>query len=300
MGLSVWLMLITLSILWGGSFFFVGVVVGALPTLLIVLLRVGLAAMTLWIVILFSANKNSFSLSVLFAFLGMGLLNNVIPFSAIVWGQSYISSGLASILNATTPIFTVLIAHVFLSDEKISLAKFIGVLLGFAGVAVMLYPSLQNDSTYTIYGQLAILVAALSYGFAAVFGRRFRSLGVSPIFTAAGQLSASTLILLPVALITIEWQKLQTPSLSIVLAIVALAVACTALAYLLFFRILASAGANSVSLVTLLIPASAVLLGIVFLDEELTRWQLLGMLIIALGLLIMDGRLYGHLKALKR
>ena len=199
MGTREWFMLIVLSVLWGGSFFFVGVAVADLSPLTIVTLRVGLAAIALWsiaIVLGYRPPKNS---GVWLAFFGMGLLNNVIPFVLIVWGQTQIASGLASVLNATTPLFTVLVAGLFLPDERATPMKLVGVAVGFVGVVVMIGMPSDGEGGNT-NAQVAVLVASLSYAFAGVYGRRFKTMGINPIVTAAGQVTASTLILLPITL----------------------------------------------------------------------------------------------------
>ena len=224
------------------------------------------------------------------AFLVMGLINNLVPFSLIVWGQVYIASGLAAILNATTPMFTVIVAGLLLPDERFTPAKLVGVVLGFAGVAVMIGPAALEGLGDNLLAQLAVLGAALSYAFAGVFGRRFKTLGLNPVTTAAGQVSASTLILLPIVLLF--ELPLDTGSLTTtgVAAIVALGLLSTAVAYILYFRILASAGATNLLLVTFLIPISAILLGATVLGERLAIEHFAGMARIGLGLAAIDGR----------
>ncbi len=296
MNSKVWAMLILLSILWGGSFFFVGVVVNDLPPLTIVTLRVGIAAFTLWGIAMMLGLRPPKSLKVWGAFLGMGLLNNVIPFALIVWGQTQIASGLASILNAATPIFTVVVAGILLPDERPTPLKLFGVVLGFVGVVVMIgIPALGGVGS--LFAQLAIVAATISYAFAGVYGRRFKSLGINPVVTAAGQVTASTLILLPITLFVDGTIDTERTNMSTWIAIAGLAVASTAIAYVLYFRILELAGATNVLLVTLLVPISATLLGSLFLNESLEIIHLLGMALIAFGLSAIDGRLWHRLKS---
>lgn len=291
-----WLLLLALSILWGGSFFFVGVAVEALPPFTIVLLRVVIAAVALHIVLRATRTAMPWDGGPWLAFFGMGLLNNAIPFSLIVWGQTQIASGLASILNATTPLFTVLVAHALTADERLTKGRIAGVLLGLAGVVVLIRPQALAGLGQDVLAQLAILGAALSYGFAAIFGRRFKRMGVAPLATAAGQVTASSLMLLPVTvLIDRPWQ-LDGPGLEIWAAILGLALLSTALAYVLFFRILASAGAVNLMLVTFLIPVSAIMLGSAFLGEALAPSDFMGMALIGLGLAAIDGRLLPRLR----
>lgn len=296
MNSKVWAMLILLSILWGGSFFFVGVVVNDLPPLTIVTLRVGIAAFTLWGIAMMLGLRPPKSLKVWGAFLGMGLLNNVIPFALIVWGQTQIASGLASILNAATPIFTVVVAGILLPDERPTPLKLFGVVLGFVGVVVMIgVPALGGVGS--LFAQLAIVAATVSYAFAGVYGRRFKSLGINPVVTAAGQVTASTLLLLPITLFVDGTIDTERTNMSTWIAITGLAVASTAIAYVLYFKILELAGATNVLLVTLLVPVSATLLGSLFLNESLEVIHILGMGLIAFGLSAIDGRLWHRLKS---
>jgi drug/metabolite transporter (DMT)-like permease len=296
-----WAMLLLLSLLWGGSFFFISIVVTELPPLTIVLLRVGIAAITLWAILLIAGYEVPKSLRLWRSFFILGLLNNVIPFALIVWGQNHIGAGLASIINATTPLFTVLIAGALLSDEYMTPQKVIGVLVGLLGVTVLIDPSslLSVGSTMTIgtVAQLAIIGAAISYGCASVFGRRFKSMGVSPFNTAIGQVTSASIILLPLVFFLERPDQLPNPSLHVWLSIGCLGMFCTALGYILFFRILSSSGATNVVLVTFLVPVSASFLSWLILDEQLHSRYFVGMAFIGLGLTAIDGRLWKKLKA---
>ena len=291
MGFREWVMLLTLSILWGGSFFFVEVVVSELPPLTIVLLRVGLAAIALWIFAFSIGLRPPASAAIWLAFFIMGLINNVIPFSLLVWGQTHIASGLASILNATTPLFTVVVAGVLLADERITLARMVGVAFGLAGVILMIGPEALGGFSSNVLAQIAVLGTAISYAFASVYGRRFKSMGLNPIMLATGQVTASSLILLPMAFYIEQPQNLALPGTTSIVAILALGVFSTALAYILYFRILAAAGATNLMLVTFLVPVSAILLGSMVLGEVLLPIHLAGMALIACGLVAIDGRL---------
>ena len=290
MGLAEWLLLLALSVLWGGSFLFIGIAVKELPPLTIVTLRVALAALALLVVVQVLGRGMPREPAAWRAFLGMGLLNNLVPFCLIVWGQTQIASGLASILNATTPLFGVVVAHLMTADEKMTGNRLAGVLFGLAGVAVMVGPAALAGLGDRLLPQLAILGAALSYAFAGVFGRRFRALGLQPLQTAAGQVSASTLMLAPVALIVERPWTLPMPGPATLAAVLALALFSTALAYILFFRILATAGTTNLMLVTFLIPVSAILLGALVLGEVPQMRQFAGMALIGAGLLAIDGR----------
>jgi len=291
MGGADWIMLLALSVLWGGSFYFVGIAVTGLPVLTIVALRVSLAALTLWAVLLLTGRRVPVQPRVIGALLVMGLVNNAIPFGLIVWGQTSIGAGLASILNATTPLFTVLIAGLALPDEWISARKLAGVALGFAGVVVMIGPEALGGLGRAGWAQLAILGAALSYACGGTFGRRFGGWGVDPVAVAAGQVTASSLILVPLALVLDRPWTLPAPETGVWAAVLALAVLSTALAYVLYFRVLARAGATNILLVTFLVPVSAIVLGVGLLGEVLTPVQLAGMALIGAGLAAIDGRL---------
>ncbi|WP_420392531.1 DMT family transporter [Acuticoccus sp.] len=295
-----WGLLLTLSVLWGGSFFFTGVAVRELPTLTIVALRVGLAAIVLWAVLAALGRPVPRTRSVWLAFLVMGVLNNVVPFVLFVYGQQTIASALAAILNATTPLFTVVVAGVLLTDERLTAGKLVGVAVGFAGVVLMVGPRALEGLGADGWAQLACLAAALSYACAGVWGRRFRTLKVDPIVVAAGQVTVSAALLVPIALFLDAPWTLPAPSMATGAAIVALAVVSTALAYILYFKILERAGATNVLLVTLLVPASAIVLGTLILGERLGWVHAAGMALIAVGLSAIDGRLWRALDGARR
>ena len=300
MGSKDWAMLLLLSFLWGGSFFFIGVAVTELPPLTIVTLRVGIAAITLWIILLAAGYEVPRTLKLWRTFFVIGLFNNAIPFSLIVWGQTHIGAGLALIINATTPLFTVLIAGVFLADEHMTRQKIVGVLVGLLGVSILIgADSLSDiglDMSLNTLAQLAIIGAAIAYGSASVFGRRFKTLGISPFSTVVGQVTTATIILIPLTYIVERPDQLANPSLNVWLAILALAIFSTALAYILFFQILSSSGATNVVLVTFLVPITASFLGWLILDEQLHSRYFVGMAFIGLGLAAIDGRLWTKFK----
>ena len=287
-----WGLLVLLSLLWGGSFLCVGIAVQELPVLTIIALRVSLAALVLWGIALFCGHQLPRGRKTWQAFLALGLLNNVIPFGLIVFGQQTIGAGLAAILNATTPLWTVLVAALFLADERFSKQKLFGVLLGLVGVIVMVGPDSLAGISRNLGAQLAVLGATLSYAFASVFGRRFAAAKISPLQTALGQVTASSFILVPLALmIDTPWAS-ALPSQATIFAILGLAVLSTAGGYLLFFNILERAGATNVSLVTLLIPPSAIAMGMLVLEETLQGIHFIGLALIILGLLSLQGRLF--------
>ncbi|TCS63119.1 drug/metabolite transporter (DMT)-like permease [Varunaivibrio sulfuroxidans] len=207
-----WGMLVALSMLWGGAFFLNGIIVRELPPLTIVFGRMALAALALWGVVRLRGLKMPRNRRVWSAFFIMGFLNNVLPFTLIVWSLGHISSGVAAILNAATPFFTVLVGHRLTHDEKITPSRLIGVAAGLLGVAAMIGETARNALGVDVVAQIAVLGAALSYAFAGVYGRRFRALGIAPIATATGQVTASSLMLFPLmGLIDRPW-TLPPPS----------------------------------------------------------------------------------------
>lgn len=281
-----WILLWTLSLLWGGSFLFNELALAGLPAVSIVWGRVALAA----VLLILALRVMGLALprrAVWPALAVMGLLNNLVPFTLFVLAQGQITGALASVLNATTPLFTVLVAHLATADERLSWVKAAGMGLGFAGVVVMMA---GEDLGGEGLAMLACLGAALSYGFAGVWGRRFRAVGLHPLQTAVGMVTASAVMLTPVWL-AVDWPwALGWPGVGPLAAVLALAALSTALAYLIFFRILGSAGATAVSLVTFLIPFSAAALGWLALGERLEVRHLMGLALILGGLLAIDGR----------
>ncbi|MDP9836862.1 drug/metabolite transporter (DMT)-like permease [Neorhizobium huautlense] len=288
-GAGAWALLFVLGLLGGGSFFFARIAVAEVPPFTLVFFRLFLAALALHIYLrgrfgtytLLREHWRSFAI--------LGLINNAIPHTLIFFGQTEIGAGLAAILNATTPIFTVLIANRFTEDEKLSTAKIIGCLLGLAGTIVLIGPGVFTSTAAPLWALILPVLAALSYGCAGTYGKRFRGLP-APV-TAAGQMTASSIIMLPVMLVADQPWTLAFPSAAVVGAILALALLSTALGYLIYFRILALAGATYTSLVTLLVPPSAILLGAIFLHERLDVAEVAGMALIGLGLLVLNGML---------
>ena len=284
-----WVLVLILAVLWGSSFLFFKILVAVLPPLTVVLARVGIAALLLNLWIVLRGGTMPTGWRVWRQFICMGVLNNVIPFTLFVYAEQAISSGLAAILTATTPLFTVLVAHGLTRDETLTQARFAGVVAGFCGVAVLIGPqALTGIGQTSLVNQLACLAAALSYALAAIYGRRFR--GIEPIKVATGQVSGSTIVLIPlVAMIDRPWQ-LGMPGAGTWAAMIAIALLCTAFAYILFFRILAQAGAGNVALVTLLLPFAAMVLGAVFLGEAVPSRAIGGLALIGLGFALIDGR----------
>jgi len=288
MNLSSWGLLILLSVLWGSSFFFAGVSVREVPPLTVVLVRVGLAVFMLLPIFWYYGHKLPNSFQSWIPFIGMGVLNNVIPFGLLFYAQTQITVGLVSIINAMTPLFTVVVMTTF-GVEKLTLNRFFGVLLGVVGVVVLqdfgrLLGVAQN------LGIILGLGATLSYGFSALWARRHLT-GVPPLKSATCQLICSTVIMIVVVSFIEQPWTLRMPSIEACLSLLGMALFGTAIAYIVFFKILVSAGASNVMLVTLLIPITAVMLGNIFLDEVIQSQEIIGALVIGFGLLFIDGRI---------
>jgi len=292
MGLVEWTMLVLLSMLWGGSYFFVEIALTEWSPLLIVGVRVVIASVVIWGIVLAAGLPVPRSFSAWAAFFWMGLLNNIVPFLLIVWGQKEIESGLAGILTAAAPIFSVIVAGVWLKDEPVTRPRLFGAVLGLIGVAVLIGPKALAGVDVNLLAQVAVLGAALSYAFAGVYARRFTRMNIDPIVAASGQLLMSSFIMILLVLAFDSPSELMESSAKVWISVIVMAVFSTALAYILYFRLLATAGATNAILVTLLIPVTAILLGALFLDEHLQWLHFLGMAVIALGLSVIDGRLW--------
>lgn len=287
MGRLEWALFFALSLFWGASFFFYKLLV-TLGPLTVVLGRMGIAALVMNIILPLRGERLP-PLRDWAPFFVMAALSNVFPFAMFAFSERHISSGLASIINATTPMFTVIVAHCFTHSEKLSWNKSAGIVFGLLGVAIVIGPAALSDlGGKGLWGQLACLAASISYGFGGVFGRRFS--GRPLIVVVTMQMTAATLLTLPLAVIFEQPWTLPMPELTVWAALAGIALISTVAAYLIFFHILAKAGATNISLVTFLVPVSAVLLGVVFLGEELSAQALGGMAVIGLGLAAIDGR----------
>jgi drug/metabolite transporter (DMT)-like permease len=289
-----WSLLLVLGLIWGGSFFFARIAVHYVPPFTLVFLRLSLAAVALHAYIAGRFGIYDLLRAHWRQFLLLGLINNAVPHALIFVGQTQMGAGLASILNATTPIWTVLIGNHFTTDERLTSAKIAGCLTGFVGTIVLLGPSMTSRAEVPLWALLLPILAAVSYGFAAIYAKRFK--GMAPPVIAAGQLTGSAALMLPVALLLDQPWTLATPPASALAAILGMALLSTAFAYILYFRIMALAGATNASLVTLLVPPSAILLGFLFLGERLGIAEIAGMLLIGAGLLILDGRIYARMR----
>lgn len=289
MSLRDWAMLVLLGTIWGGSFFFARIAVAEMHPLALVLFRVAIAGAALHVYL--AARGISFAIALPHAagFLLLAVLNNVIPFSLIFAGQTQLGAGLASVLNATTPFWTAILASRLTTDEKLSWNKVTGILFGIAGTAVMIGPDLASGLGGPLWAKLALIGASVSYAFALIVAKRFRA--IPPTVVATAQLTASTAVMIPVVLIFVSLDGLFAASAHVWAAVVALALISTAFAYILYFGLVASAGATNASLTTLIVPVSAILLGVIFLGESLSAIEVAGMALIATGLITIDGRL---------
>ena len=296
MGRTEWIMLGVLALIWGSAFVFIKVAVENFNPVTYVWFRLMIAAMALAGIVRIAGHKLSFP-PVVWAAVGLlALLNNVVPFLLFGWSQQHIASGLAAILQSTTPIFGVLAAHIATSDEKLTKAKLIGVTVGFIGVAAMIGPQIVDDGGNHLLAQIACLFASLLYALAGIFARRFKAMGVNPMQLAAAQFIAGAVMLTPIA-VTFG-QKFATLPTSFAAwgAILALAIACSAFAYVLFFRLIERAGATNSLLVTLLVPPVAIFVGALVFGEHLGLNQLFGLALIGAGLAVIDGRLVKRIR----
>ncbi|MCC0054902.1 MAG: DMT family transporter [Rhodobiaceae bacterium] len=291
-----WAMLLGLSTIWGASFFFTAVALdGGVPPFTVIFLRVFIAAVLLQAFCRLTGRVLPKGLRGWAPYLLLGLINNALPFSLLVLAQTQISSALTSILNATTPLWTVLLAHMLTGDEKLTFNKSAGILLGMGGVVVMIGVDALAGIGNSVWGQLSVIGATLSYGFAAIYGRRFHR--DRPMVTATAQVTVSSSILLPVMLVVDRPWTLHAPSMPALASVIALGIFSTAVAYLLFFRLLARAGATNTSLVTFIVPINAILLGTFVLGEQLGVTDGVGMAMIMIGLITIDGRLFARRRA---
>jgi drug/metabolite transporter (DMT)-like permease len=284
-----WAELLLLAAIWGGSFISNRLALNEVPVLTTVAFRVAGACILLWVYVRLRRLPVPRSFRIWLAFLAMGLLNNALPFTLITWGQLTIPSGLAAIVNASTAIFGVLVAALAFRDERLTARRLTGVLLGFAGVAVAIGLHALTTLNLTSLPQLALVAAAISYAVAAVFARRVLG-GLPPQVAAAGMLTGSSLLMLPTAL-WIDGPPVLTHGAQVWGALGYLAIIATAGAYLLYYRVLGMAGAGNLSLVTLLTAPVAIVMGALILNEALPLRAYAGFALIALGLLIIDGRL---------
>ncbi len=285
-----WALLVTLALLWGGSYFYIAIAIKVLPAFTIVAFRVIVGAALLYGAVRATGHAMPRDAATWRAYLVMGFLNNVVPFSLIAWAQSHVASGLAAILNATTPLFAVVFAHYLTGDERMTAGRIAGLVVGFVGVVVMIGPDALSGVSTDLLAELALLTASVFYAVSPIYARRFGRAGHAPIVSATGQFAAAAVMMAPLALVIDRPWTLPMPGLDVWAALIALATLSSAVAYIIYYRLLKTAGAVNLLLVTFLVPVSAILLGAVFLHERLAAADFAGMGLIALGLAAIDGR----------
>jgi drug/metabolite transporter (DMT)-like permease len=286
-----WALILLLSIIWGGAFYLNVLALRGFPTNSLVFGRMAIATLPLLIIISVSGQKMPRGWAAWRGLALLGVLNIVVPIILFTWAQTRIASGLASVLNATTPLWGVLAAHFLTDDEKATPLRVTGVLLGLAGVIVMTLPDMDQGMSGQTLAIAACLFSTLCFALASILARKLNIGGVTPMALTAGQLASSALIMLPIMLIVDQPWTLPMPSMESVLALVALALLSTTFAYWLFFKVLENVGASNSLLITFLIPVTAILLGVMGLGEKLSLAQCGGIALIAAGLLVMDGRI---------
>ncbi|HEY9538859.1 MAG TPA: DMT family transporter [Kiloniellaceae bacterium] len=289
-----WLQIFLLAMIWGLSFFLTEICLRDLGPLSIAAGRVATAAAALLAVAVLAGHRLPVRLTDWAALAFMGLINNALPFSLIMWGQTTIDSGLASILNATTPLFSFVLAHFLTRDERMTRRGAAGIAIGFLGAVLVVGPGALAGLGGQSLGEFAVLAAAVCYASGAIYGRRLRHL--SPLVASAGMTAAAAVIMLPLAAL-LERPWTASPDAATWTALAALGLVSTAFAYILYFRILATAGATNVLLVTFLVPITALLLGTLILGERISLMALAGMALIFAGLAVIDGRLPRLLRA---
>ncbi len=293
---SGWLLIGILAILWGGAFFLIEVGLRSFPPITLVFIRVAFAVPPMWIAMRFMGQRLPTSAGVWGLLAVVGALNCALPFTLFFWGQQYLDSGYASILNATTPLWGVITAHFLTSDEKATPARVIGVLTGMAGIVVMVGPAAMKGLSNNVLAQIACVVSTVFYSLAAIYGRRLSQTTLTPMAVATGQTMMAAILITPVVLLVDQPWTLAMPRLDATLAGLTLALLSTALAYTLYFRLIDRAGASNAQLVAFLMPILAVILGVTFLGEHLNEGQISGAVLIALGLAIIDGRLLARFR----
>lgn len=289
-------MLLLLAALWGPSFLLIKVAVAEIPPITLIAGRVGLAAILLYMILRLSGGNLPRPGRIWLSLAIAALVQMALPFVLLSWAEQRIDSALAAILNGLTPLFTILLAHLLTTDDRITRAKAAGIALGLVGVLFFVAPSMQSGIQASTWGILAMIVVAASYGFAGVYTRQHLN-NLPPIVAPTGQMILATLFLLPLAIVIDQPFNQRPPSLQAIAAVTALAVLGTVLAFIFYYRLLRSATASYVSMVTYLVPVIGVLLGVLILDERLSWTDYAGFGLILLGVMIVNGAI-GSLRGL--
>ena len=288
MGLRVLLWIFFLAVLWGPSFLFIKVAVLEIPPFTLMTARVGIASLILYIILRASGKKLTLNPATWRSFAFMAVFANALPFVLFGWGEIHVDSALAAVLNGTTPIFTIIIAHFFISDDRLNLVKIIGIIFGFLGVVILFFPFLSKGLTLDTLGVFAFIAAALCYGISTVYARK-KLRGLPPLVAPTAQLILATICLLPFSLIIDRPFEMNFPSWNAINSVLALAIFGSAIAFATFYHILEMTSATNLSMVTYLIPVIGVFLGVVFLDEKLGWYVYVGCAIIVLGIMVVNG-----------
>jgi drug/metabolite transporter (DMT)-like permease len=288
------LLLITLAALWGPSFLFIKVAVEEIPPLTLVLGRVAVGAAFLLIVLLSQGRRLPTDRRLWRHLAVVAMLHNALPWVLLSWGEQYIDSALASILNGTTPLFTIILAHFLVAGDRMTVPKMLGVLLGFAGLVLLILPSLSGGAQASTWGLLAVTAAAAVYGVAMIYSRNHLR-GLPPLVAPASQLLLATGYMLPVALLVDRPWTLDRPSTVALGSLFLLGILGTGLAFIVYYRLLETANPTYISMVTYVIPIFGVILGVLVLGEQLTWYALAGFALILLGVMVVNGLFANHL-----
>jgi drug/metabolite transporter (DMT)-like permease len=284
-----WALMALLGLIWGGSFPATAIALTELSFWSTVAIRVTSAALFLWAFILIRRYPLPRDLRTWAILLSLGLIGNALPFSLITWGQTTVPAGLAAILNASTAIFGVLTAAIFFRDERLTARKLTGVLLGITGLTTAIGIGALRSFDVTSLGQMALVAASVSYGLTGVVGK-IALRDVAPQVVATGMLTGAALIMAPLALWIDGWPA-PHHSAHVWAAIAYSAIVATSLAYIIYYHMLGMIGAGNAGMTTLIVAPVAIILGAVLLQENLPPRAYAGFLILACGLLILDGRI---------
>ena len=289
-----WGIIMLLSLLWGGAFFMIELGLRGFPPITLVFLRMALAVPPMLLILKVMGHRLPVDVKSWRQLFILGTINAALPFILFFWGQTQIDSGLASILNATTPLWGVVTAHFLTRDEKATPARIIGVFLGLAGITVMVGTDALGGMSGNVLAQMACLAATFFYALAAVYARTLSQSTMTPLVVATGQVITAALIMLPIMLAVDQPWTLPTPGWDAWAGAIGLAVPSTAIAYVFYFRLIDKAGASNAMLVAFIMPVIAVVLGVAALGETVEPKEAAGAVLIALGLLAIDGRVFGR------
>ncbi|MGH1365655.1 MAG: DMT family transporter [Calditrichia bacterium] len=297
MKLRNFLWLLFLAALWGPSFLFIKVAVQEFPPITLSTIRVGLGALVLYPIMRWLGNSLPRERQLWRHFAFVGLFNHAIPFALFSWGEIYVDSAIASILNGTTPLFTIIIAHFFTEDDRLNSTKSIGTLIGFIGLMLIVGPAIFEGARTTTLGLIAVTIPAACYGLSIVYTRRYLR-GLPKLVAPTAQLMSGTLWLLPFALLIDQPLSLANPSLAAWGSLIALAVFGTAIAFIVYFHLIETVSATYISMVTYLVPIFGIFLGIVVLNESVGWNGFAGCALIIFGVMVVNGLFKKHSKSL--